>query len=57
MKFQLTFSVDNAAFVEDMEIEIIRILGTCADAIGDGNKSGPLIDHNGNTIGAFELTD
>ena len=57
MQFTLTFKTDNAAFVEDVECQIIEILDHCANEIGDGQRSGNVRDEHGNTIGQFELIE
>ena len=46
---------DNSAFEQDWRTETARILRKAAKDIEDGKDEGPLKDHNGNTVGRFDL--
>lgn len=35
--------------------EVVRLLRETADAIQAGHTNGPIIDDNGNTVGAFKI--
>jgi hypothetical protein len=52
MDFILRMNCDNAAF-EDLEIEVSRLLQKVASQIEANQKSGKIIDFNGNTVGEF----
>lgn len=62
MMFQLSFSMNNAAFQEEdmRHIEVSALLSTLAETIeynGIHDQSyGSLRDTNGNTIGKWEVT-
>ena len=57
--FTLKFSTDNAAFSENPNDEVARILKEVALRMTDYGeaKRGPIFDINGNKIGEFELTE
>ena len=60
MKFKLRFKMDNAAFEDYPEKEIVRILRQVADKIdelapGDCYPYDTIRDINGNRIGDWEL--
>lgn len=52
---KIKFSTDNAAFDEYPELETARILNKITTEILDHQKSGLIIDINGNIIGSWEL--
>jgi len=57
--FKLEFSTDNAAFDDDVQGEVARILRAVADGLEDGpilNTERPVRDVNGNTVGSWELS-
>lgn len=53
--FRVEIETDNDAFAEDREEEVARILyaltGQLRSGIGKGDRSYPLRDLNGNTVG------
>lgn len=53
--FKLTIKTDNAAFTDDPDAEVARILRAAADRVENGEMPGALRDINGNTVGRFEL--
>ncbi len=55
--FTLTIRTDNAAFRDDYNTEIARILEEVADRVRDGAISGACRDVNGNTVGGFGFDD
>jgi hypothetical protein len=58
MEFTLTMCVDNAAFVDDLNGEIARILRETARKVGDdGRDGGTLVDVNGNNVGSFDIVE
>jgi hypothetical protein len=65
MSFTLTIRMMSAAFsggdFEDhetaAETEVARILKLAAARVESGSWHGALKDHNGNTVGRFDLTD
>lgn len=69
MKVKIEFSVDNAAFEDDMEHELKCVLLSCAHKILAQQErragcvcdapevSDKILDINGNTIGAVQLVE
>ncbi len=55
--FKLTIDTDNAAFEDDREIEIARILTHVAHRIKSGVRAEAVRDVNGNRVGSFDLTE
>lgn len=55
--FQVYFATSNAAFEEDRNGSIARILREIANRITDGDHEGIVRDLNGNPIGEFSLTE
>lgn len=54
--FSLNFATDNAAFTENREAEIARILREIADNVQRGPyESGRVRDGNGNSVGAWHI--
>ena len=57
--FTVKFDCGNAAFADDVDGEIVRILRAIADKVerqGCTGFSEPVRDLNGNTVGAFVLS-
>jgi hypothetical protein len=55
-KFRLRIdNLENAAFEEDRDAEIIRILEVVAARIRNMDTSGTIRDVNGNTVGDWEI--
>lgn len=57
MTFTLTIECDNAAFERDPGPELARILKRCAADLRNGEKGRKVFDVNGNSVGAWELTN
>lgn len=57
MAFKMEFSTGNAAFEEDGNYEIARILRKVADQVILGETEGIARDINGNTVGEWSLTE
>lgn len=57
MKFKLDIEMDNAAFEEFPEKELIRILRNTEDQIRNGKTYGNLIDYNGNSCGQWGIIE
>lgn len=56
MDFTVKFNCDNAAFDDDLESAIARVLRYVANRVAEHSTLSQLIkDRNGNTIGAFRL--
>lgn len=59
MQFRLQFDVDNAAFDDDLAVEIAATLASIADEIEDAGevptKFKSIFDVNGNRIGQYAL--
>ena len=49
--------MDNDAFFDNEEAEITRLLMEAAEKARNGQQSGSLKDHNGNTVGFFEIDE
>jgi hypothetical protein len=56
MDFILRMDCDNSSF-EDLEIEVSRLLRKVANQIEANQKSGKIIDFNGNTVGQFSFDE
>lgn len=54
-KMKVTFKTENAAFEDNKEAEIARILCKVARQVESGSTSGKVLDINGNTIGEYEI--
>lgn len=53
---RIEFDTDGSAFDPNtFTIEVERIVRDAADRIGQGAMIGPLLDHNGNHVGYFEV--
>lgn len=57
MIFKLEFKCDTDAFKYDPATEISIILETASTEVLIGNKSGLIMDRNGNTIGTWEVEE
>ena len=57
MKFVINIECDNAAFAEDPEYEVSRILREVAKQVEDGFVTIYLRDTNGNPVGMAEFTE
>lgn len=58
MNFVMTINLDNDAFLEAAEYEVIRLLKYVAEEIefrGIPEERAPLLDVNGNTVGGYSL--
>lgn len=51
--FTLKVYTDNAAFADDPDGEVARILRDVADRVEGGQEDGAVRDINGNTVGSF----
>lgn len=57
MKFVTKVVCDNAAFENNVGVELARILREMADAVENGAQSGSIRDINGNYVANFYLVD
>lgn len=55
--YALTIRCEGAAFDENMDEEVQRLLRLAADRIEIGVFTGSLRDSNGNTVGSHQLTE
>lgn len=55
--FKLEIRTGNAAFSDDREEEIIRILQKVVDRMRNGSTGGRILDSNGNHVGDFDITE
>ena len=55
MALEIEFETGNAAFENDREYEVNRILRTIGERILKGENAGNIYDINGNNIGYFAL--
>lgn len=55
MSFTLRIEIDNDAFVEDPHAEVSRLLRVAAGKVDEGNRTGILLDINGNLVGEFTM--
>lgn len=55
MEFTMKVNMDNAAFRIDAKEELQRIILDCASKV-ESNHQGTCRDHNGNTVGSWEIT-
>ena len=53
--FKLEIETTNAAFEDDLNYEVARLLGEAAHSIDMGYLSGSLRDIDGNRVGRFEF--
>lgn len=57
MAFKMEFSTGNAAFGDEDNYEVARILRKVADQVILGETEGIARDINGNTVGEWSLTE
>lgn len=59
MRFVLQFNCDNAAFEDDLNAAIAKVLRHCANLVEDHNcgMSRYIKDRNGNGIGFFRVEE
>lgn len=55
MELKIKIELDNVAFFNDFETELQQCFDEILDCIGNGQKTGPIHDSNGNTIGRFSI--
>lgn len=55
MAFKLEFETDNDVFHRGPIAETKRILAEVANKVAAGNSDGPVLDRNGNRIGAWSV--
>lgn len=55
MMLTLKINTDNAAFEDNLEGELARILATAITKIEHCNTEGKLYDTNGNQVGSFKI--
>jgi hypothetical protein len=55
--FKLEIKTDNAAFTDDRNEEIARILIEVARKLRNGEEYGSCMDYNGNKAGTFEIEE
>lgn len=53
--FKVQFETTNAAFDDDPAGAVVGILGDIIDKLEDGERSGEVLDENGNPVGTWEL--
>jgi hypothetical protein len=53
--FEITMETGNAAFGDQPEVEIARILIEVARKVANGSIEGRVMDYNGNVVGEYEL--
>lgn len=51
--FEVWIETDNAAFEEDLFVELARLLNEAANKVANGQLKGSLSDINGNKVGGF----
>lgn len=55
--FTVKINTGNAAYTEDPEYEIVCNLQEIAADLNHGVRRGRIIDHNGNSVGTWELSE
>ena len=55
MRFKMEVIMDNAAFSENPEPELSRILAHVSDQLIEGSTFGILMDVNGNKVGSYDI--
>lgn len=55
MHFEMKINMENSAFEERPEAELMRILDVVAARILKGVTVGSCMDSNGNSVGEFEI--
>jgi hypothetical protein len=57
MQFNFQINSGNAAFEDEPQIEIARLLRAAADTVENDVMDGVLIDFNGNRVGSFTYNE
>lgn len=57
MKFTCSIAMDNAAFTEWPEGELVRCLRRVCERIEGGEEYGKVMDINGNSVGKWEIEE
>lgn len=57
MKIEININTDNAAFQEEKDQEVERLLLEAVNKITDGFGHGYLRDYNGNRVGEFNIKE
>ena len=55
--FRITMKTENAAFEDDRNMELARILRQIAERLENGEDAGRVLDINGNKVGSFEMEE
>ena len=55
--FTAKINTDNAAYADSPEYEIASNLEAIVEDLKFGFRSGNVMDHNGNTVGTWELSE
>lgn len=55
--FTVKINTDNAAYTEDPEYEIASNLQEIVSDLNHGLRRGRVMDHNGNSVGTWELSE
>ena len=55
--FTVKINTDNAAYTDSPEYEIASNLEAIVEDLKFGFRSGSVTDHNGNTVGTWELSE
>ena len=55
--FTVKIDTDNAAYTDDPEYEITSNLQEIASDLNNGVRRGRVMDHNGNSVGTWELSE
>lgn len=55
--FTVKIDTDNAAYTDSPEYEIASNLQEIASDLNNGVRRGRVMDHNGNSVGTWELSE
>ncbi|MFA5436896.1 MAG: hypothetical protein WC372_12730 [Candidatus Neomarinimicrobiota bacterium] len=55
--FKIEIETGNAAFEDDRNMELARILRQIAERLENGEDAGRVLDINGNKVGSFEMEE
>lgn len=55
--FKVEIETGNAAFEDDRNMELARILRQIAERLENGEDAGRVLDINGNKVGSFEMEE
>lgn len=55
--FTVKINTGNAAYTDDPEYEIASNLREIASDLNNGVRRGRVMDHNGNSVGTWELSE